>query len=296
MNRTFKKSTAIVVAITFLIVSMFSFLSAEPVSAATQKLNKSKVTLYVGETTNLKMVGTSAKPTFTTSNKSVATISKTGKVTAKKTGKATITAKVKGKSYKCVVTVKSSILIDKSEIDLSVNTGGYIQVLSPYGYYWDCDYTEDAGEILNVEAETGWTNLKHNWSVNRLHISGLKEGTAKIRLFSEKKKETKYITVNVTKEGSGAIFSEPGKTWFIDDSELDEKGNVQIEIGCYPAPFTINTEVISGEDVAEIESSDEEFNLVFHFNVHKKKNGTFSVKVFDVDNPDSYEIVNVVFY
>ena len=72
-------------------------------------LNKTSVTIYVGETTTLKLTGTKAK-SWSSSNKKVVTV-KNGKLTAKKAGKATITCKGKNKnSYKCKVTVKAPCL------------------------------------------------------------------------------------------------------------------------------------------------------------------------------------------
>lgn len=296
MNMTLKRSIAVLVAFTFLFVSMFSFLTLEQAEAATVKLNKTKVSLYVGEKVTLKMIGTSAKPTFTSSNKSVATVSKTGKVTTKKVGTATITAKVKGKSYKCKVTVKSALSIDKKTLNISVNTGGYIKVASPKGsFYWDYVDPDSAEQIINSESESSWETDDKGYMNNIIHISGLKEGTAKIKFQSDNQKETKYVTVNVSKEGDGSVFSDPEMTWTFDEGALDENGDVIIECGCYPAPFTVGDEIISGDDVADYEATQDYFNLVLAFNVHKKKNGTLSIKVFDQDNPDSYEILNVVF-
>ncbi len=77
------------------------------VEAATQtiKLNKTKLSLTVGEKFTLKLSGTKSKITWSTSDKTIATVSE-GKVTAKKVGKATITATVNKKKYTCEVTIK----------------------------------------------------------------------------------------------------------------------------------------------------------------------------------------------
>jgi hypothetical protein len=79
----------------------------------TVKLNKTKATLYVGDTVKLKLTGTGKRVTWSSSKKSVATVSSTGKVKAKKVGKVTITAKVSGKKYNCKVTVKETKNADK---------------------------------------------------------------------------------------------------------------------------------------------------------------------------------------
>ena len=69
-------------------------------------LNKTKLSINVGKTYQLKITGTKASK-WSSSKKSVATVNSKGKVTAKKAGKTTITCKGNdGKFYKCTVTVK----------------------------------------------------------------------------------------------------------------------------------------------------------------------------------------------
>lgn len=81
--------------------------TAEFAEAATKiKLNKTSLTLYVGETATLKLTGTDKTVKWFSSKKTVAAVSSKGKVTAKKAGTAVITATVNNKSYKCKVTVK----------------------------------------------------------------------------------------------------------------------------------------------------------------------------------------------
>ncbi len=72
------------------------------------KLNKTKVTLTVGQTKKLKVKNKpkGAKVKWSSKNKKVAKVTKKGKVIAKKTGKTTIIAKVKKKKLKCKVIVK----------------------------------------------------------------------------------------------------------------------------------------------------------------------------------------------
>lgn len=70
------------------------------------KLNKSKVTMSVGDSVKLKVKNTKRSIKWKSSNKKVASVNKKGKVVAKKAGKTTITAKVKKKKLKCSVIVK----------------------------------------------------------------------------------------------------------------------------------------------------------------------------------------------
>ena len=71
------------------------------------RLTKKSLTLRRGQTRKIKLSGASAnKVKWSSSNKKVAIVSG-GRITAKKAGKAVITARYKGKKYKCSVTVKA---------------------------------------------------------------------------------------------------------------------------------------------------------------------------------------------
>ena len=96
--------------LSLVVVLMLVLLAVTPAFAAsTIKLNKSKATLAVGMTTTLKVSGTTAKVTWSSSNKAVAQVSAKGVVQANKAGTAVITAKVNGKKLTCKITVKSNV-------------------------------------------------------------------------------------------------------------------------------------------------------------------------------------------
>ena len=69
-------------------------------------ISKNSVSILVGKTSRLNIVGISSVITWSSSNKSVAVVNKSGVITAKKKGTATITATINGKKYTCKVTVK----------------------------------------------------------------------------------------------------------------------------------------------------------------------------------------------
>lgn len=105
MKNFFRKLTIMLAA-----VLLISSLSVGTVSAAAApKLNKTKITLNVKKSYQLKLTNNKKKVKWSSSKKSVATVNSKGKVTAKKKGTARITAKVGSKKYTCKVTVKQPV-------------------------------------------------------------------------------------------------------------------------------------------------------------------------------------------
>ena len=111
----------------FVLVLGLVFTNTATVQAAT-KINKKSATMYVGQTTTLKISGTKTKAKWSSSNKSIATVNSKGKVTAKKKGNVKITAKVGKKKYTCKVTVKNPSL---NKTKLSLEKGKTSTKLSP---------------------------------------------------------------------------------------------------------------------------------------------------------------------
>lgn len=88
-----------------MILFLISFLRPENVQA-TIKLNKTKATLYVGDSLSLNISGTTSKIKWTSSNKKIASVNNKGKVTAKSVGSVTITASISDIKCTCKITVK----------------------------------------------------------------------------------------------------------------------------------------------------------------------------------------------
>ena len=105
--------------ITLLAILMMTFVA----NAATVKLNKSKVNLELEgqKTAQLRLLNTTAKVTWKSSDKSIVKVNSKGKVTAVRAGKATVTATADGQTYSCVVRVKASIGSLKIELKVTYN-------------------------------------------------------------------------------------------------------------------------------------------------------------------------------
>lgn len=84
------------------------------------KLSKSKLSLYVGGKSTLKLNGAVGTVKWSSSNKKVATVSSKGVVTAKKAGKATVKAKIGSKNFRCAVTVKNKpVKLNQTKVTLN---------------------------------------------------------------------------------------------------------------------------------------------------------------------------------
>ncbi len=104
--KRFYKVLALVLTLSVFSPQVLPVSTVAVAEAATIKLDKKSLTLETGKSYTLKISGTKAKATWSSSKKSVATVNKSGKVTAVKEGKAVITATVNKKKYTCNVTVK----------------------------------------------------------------------------------------------------------------------------------------------------------------------------------------------
>lgn len=88
--------------------------------AAAVKLNKTKATIYVGNTLTLTLSGTKSGVKWSTSSEKTAKVSNKGVVTAVKKGSAVITALVGKSKYKCTITVKDPYI---SNTSITLNKG-----------------------------------------------------------------------------------------------------------------------------------------------------------------------------
>ena len=127
------------ILITVMVLSMLSVLGIPALSnttivqAATIKLSASSLKLQVGQSKQLKMVGTSAKVTWKSSNKKVATVTAKGKVAAVSEGTAVISATVNKKKYSCMVLVKypENPYLSKADFTAKEVSVGDINVVVP---------------------------------------------------------------------------------------------------------------------------------------------------------------------
>lgn len=91
--------------LTLFIFCVSCIVFSKPSDAASIKLNKTKKTIGVGDTYQLKVSGTKNKVKWTVKSSSIAKVSSNGKVTGKKVGTTTVTAQIGSKKLTCKIIV-----------------------------------------------------------------------------------------------------------------------------------------------------------------------------------------------
>lgn len=147
------------------------------------KLNKTKLTLDVGESKKLKVSSTPTYATdetkWSTSNKKVATISKSGKVKAKALGTATITAKKGKKKAKCKVTV------NKMYLELYTGeTKSLKKYIKNIKNYKKATFKSSDKSVVSVNSDGKIKTLKHGKATITITVS---EKKYKITVYSYSK-------------------------------------------------------------------------------------------------------------
>ncbi|MBR6475434.1 MAG: Ig-like domain-containing protein [Lachnospiraceae bacterium] len=127
-----------------------------PVSAAA-KLNKTEVTIEIGERKKVKVKGTTKTVKWKSSDKSIATVTKRGNIDAKAKGECIVTATVGKKKLKCKVTVTDTIgdLLDKEVVhegvSLKVSSNWeLVKDMADEGYY-PYDIDKNTFKIITLE-------------------------------------------------------------------------------------------------------------------------------------------------
>lgn len=191
------KSKTIIRALSLIMmVIIITITSALPAQAKTKvKLKNSKITIAVGQTKSVKVVGTNKKVKWTTSDPKIATVSKKGTVKGKKKGTCKIYARVGKKKLTCKVTVKGKTSAgtgnetsgnNVSWRSYGTDDGVVILVKNNYSYMVevdaDCLFYDSKGNLLekgtdaNYALEAGrecalfvW-NPDFNWSSHKINL------------------------------------------------------------------------------------------------------------------------------
>ena len=181
----------------FLVILTLTVISMLPMQAlAAKKMNKSKVSLSIGQQYQLKVTGTKKRAKWSSSNKKVVSVTSKGKIRARKAGKCTVTAKVSGKKYKCIVTVKKAAVKKKKVKINGINLNTYSVTMNKgtRRYIYASVYPSNA------------TNKNLQWSSSNPNvvqvsydgcITAISAGTATITVMAQDG-SGEYVTCQVT--------------------------------------------------------------------------------------------------
>ena len=166
-------------------------------------LDKSSITLYKGESTNIK-IKNNVKVKFKSNNKNIATITSNGKIIAKKEGKTTIKVILKSNSNvskKLKITVKkkpakSSITMNKKSIKIEAGKTYQLKVKSVKGLSSkDVKYTTKDKTIATVNSKG--------------LVKGIKQGTTEIIVKSLVNSKVKNIVkIETYKSTPTSVYKE----------------------------------------------------------------------------------------
>lgn len=230
MKKLLKRTGIIIVLLLALsFISPYAIPGIDPiveVEAATVKLNKTKITINVGETYQLKLTGTKSKVIWSSGKKSIAIVSSDGLVTGKKKGSVIITAKVDGDEYECTVNVVVPFINSKR---FQNGIGGKTQFL-----VYNLPKENSAKDVYWKSSDEKIFTVDENGLVTATGI-----GSAKLTAVYGSNKLTKTIYINPTKQnlqdavGEFKIdYIEINNTIFCDiinNSKIDITTNYQLE-------------------------------------------------------------------
>lgn len=181
----FKK--ILTVMLVFVMVLTLSPIQAN--AAKKVKLNKSKISMFVGKSYTLKLKNNKKKIKWSSSKKKVATVSKKGKVKAKKKGTCKITAKVGKKKYVCKVTVKKKISSSTNNDSSNNNSVTYGSINGNITYFYNnyIGNRADTGAKVILIPKDGYaknaTLYLSSSDMNNYHVYvGTVDGTGKYEI------------------------------------------------------------------------------------------------------------------
>lgn len=174
-------------------------------SAASPKLNKSKVNLPIGYSVTLKVSGAASKVKWTVKDSSVVSLKSKGdysvKVSGKKAGSTYVYAQVGKKNMKCKVTVKKSFISTGSNtVKLSGNKSKTVTVAVKGDK--NVAYEISNPDICSVKWGKSWNGDKI-----KLTFKAKKDGSAKVTVYNKNARKTTAKIISVYVDSSAPAQS-----------------------------------------------------------------------------------------
>ena len=217
MKRYFKSIMGLVLALAVVL----SVCPVRTQAASAIKLNKTKLTMYVGDTYTLKLKKAKGTVTWTSADEDVATVSSKGVVKAVGKGTVKINASCKNKNYKCTVTVKEAGL-NYTELNMTVGDPGVTLKL-------------EGGKIDTFESDNEEVASVSGKGV----VKAVRGGTATITV-TDKKDNEYYVKVTVDEDREAykmTVIYEDESTLDFDigrDPIYTGKDIAYVTLGSYP--------------------------------------------------------------
>lgn len=244
------------------------------VHAASPKLNRKSVTLWVGDTIKLQVKNTRKRVKWTSNKKSIATVSSKGKVKAKKSGKAVITANIGNKKYKCRVIVRKTTISAKS---LTMECGKSMPLTLKFPKKKVAWYSSDT-KVAYADGKRVYAN-----AIGEVVITAKCDGKfyyCKVKVLPEKGEENAELPEKEevkTELSAETLTVEYGKTalltlknpkakvaWFSSDTRIayadgeqvyaKSVGEAVITAKCNGESYVCNVKVVSGETEELVEN------------------------------------------
>ena len=238
-----------------------------PASAASPKINKTKVNLPIGYSVTLK-VSNADEVTWSTADKSIAKIKSKTKTSAKivgvGTGSTYIYAKADGKTLKCKITVKKAFISANAD-KISISEGAKKTVSVSVSGSKSIVYSNSNSKICSV------TSAKWDGNKLKLTIKGKNEGTAKIKVYAKGYSKSTLETITVT-VGSGKVNAESSESTLSEAEKVVELVNAErakIGLSALTMDDTLN-------ELAQLRAKE----LVSYFS-HTRPDGTSCFTAFD---------------
>lgn len=179
-----------------LLALLFTGFCVMPAQARTPKLNKTKLSMRVGQKKTLKVKNTKKKVIWKSSKPKIVKVSKKGVLTAKKPGKATVKAKAGRKTLKCHVTVKKEVCIYRKPSGECQVKGGFSYVRTD-GSRKGAKYP--GGVLISTKAE-----LEKYYQENRQYYAMDGSFRKTIKSFDDAYFKKNKLVVLVLRTGSGS--------------------------------------------------------------------------------------------
>lgn len=174
-------------------------------SAASPKLNKSKVNLPIGYHVTLKVSNASSSVKWTVGDSSIAAIKSNGdysiKVSGKKAGSTYVYAQIGKKNLKCKITVRKSF-ISTSSSTVKLAAGKSKTVTIAVKGDKSVAYEVSNPNVCSVKWGKSWDGDKI-----KLTIKAKKDGSAKVMVYNKNARKTTAKTISVYVDSSAASQS-----------------------------------------------------------------------------------------